>query len=661
MRALLLETPGDLEAMAELLALIAQDKSTEVRRERAELRGGLASRCQDPRVAGLLRSESAEDRLAAGERDQGIAEYRRALALNPQDRVALDLVEEALRSSGQKTLLAEHLSFRSAFADAETRAALALQQAEIFTEEGRIDEAGAAYRLALASDPDSLLAVKGARHIAELQGDKPEMMRLLSREAALASDHGLAAGAMVEAALLATDMDSAASESAQALELRVDAAEASGRSQEAAEALQELLEIAGGDPRAESWKLRLGRLHAELGDAAAALPLLGASLHTLEGPLLLKLARGARSLPQTESVRLHRRLLEAFPAPEDPAPTQLQIAEWTEELARGHLALGQPEEAIAAHRARLEMTPPAVESVHALFGIFQAQGRADAAYCTAAALVGLDKATPEERAVVEAAAAKPLPAELPQLSDNAAVHAGGDGGAARALLEAAAVELARALPTDMSSGRGALVRGDNPVRRVVGAIARALAMPEPQLFLARNEPSVVAPVAGDAAGLLVGAEVPKRYTPRQQRFLYGRALAHVRRGTHAVAGLSPARLAAVVGELIRLTAPSGTDLSQLPPHDAALSQLLARQVSPEARERLAPFSARAAAEIPTDWEPLALGIRESAERAGLALCADPAAAIALVVAEVQGGLDRPEVAGLVRFSVSEAFLTIRPH
>jgi tetratricopeptide (TPR) repeat protein len=743
LRALLLEAPGDLEAMAELLALIAQDTGKEVRRERAELRGGLASRCQDPRVAALLRSESAEDRLAAGERDQGIAEYRRALALNPQDRVALDLVEEALRSSGQKTLLAEHLSFRSAFADAETRAALALQQAEIFTEEGRIEEAGAAYRQALASDPDSLLAVKGARHIAELQGDKPEAMRLLSREAALASDHGLAAGAMVEAALLATDMDRAEAvqqlslvlqgdpanseaalklrgmlgesaaktladiyehigqeqadaklsalawaqaaaiklrelddaagaffaagralardgKSAQALELRADAAESSGRMQEAAEALQELLEIAGGDPRAESWKPRLGRLHAELGDAAAALPLLGASLHTLEAPLLLELARGARSLPPTESVRLHRRLLDAFPKPEDPAPTQLQIAEWTEELARGHLALGQPEEAIAAHRARLEMAPPAVESVHALFGLFQAQGRTDAAYCAAAALVGLDKATPEERALVDAAAAKPLPAELPQLAGDAAVHAVGDGGGARALLEAAAVELARALPTDMGSGRGALVRGDNPVRRVVGAIARALEMPEPQLFLARNEPSVVAPVAGDAAGLLVGAEVPKRYTPRQQRFLYGRALAHVRRGTHAVAALGPARLAAVVSELIRLTAPSGADLSRLPSADAVLSPLLARQVPPEARERLAPLSARAAAEIPTDWEALALGIRESAERAGLALCADPAAAIALVMAEVQGGLERPEVAALVRFSVSEAFPAARP-
>src|ERR1700682_6197838 len=60
--------------------------------------------------------------------------------------------------------------------------------------------------MALASDPDSLLAVKGARHIAELQGDKQEVMRLLGREAELARDPGLAAGAMVEAALLAEDM-----------------------------------------------------------------------------------------------------------------------------------------------------------------------------------------------------------------------------------------------------------------------------------------------------------------------------------------------------------------------------------------------------------------------------------------------------------------------
>ena len=699
LRALLADLPGDLEAMAELIALISQDKTTEVRRERAELRGRLASRCQDPRVAALLRAESAEDRLAAGERDQGIAEYRRALALNPQDRVALDTVEEALRSSGQKLLLAEHLSFRSAFADHETRAALSLQQAEIFAEAGRITEAGAAYRQALASDPDSLLAVKGARSIAELQGDKQEVMRLLAREAALARDPGVAAGVMVEAALLAADMGDRAeavqhlstvlssdpdnpeaalqlrgmmgdeapkrmaeiferigqeqqdprlgalawtraadlklrelndaagaffaagralacdSESPRALELRADAAEACGRPQETADALAKLLSMSEGDARAAGWKLRLGRLYAELGKPDQALPLLGGALSTLEAPLLLK-------------------------------------------LARAHQALGQPAEAIAAHRALLEMTPPASESLHALFDLFTAQGKNDAALCAAATLAGLGNATPEERALVDANAARPPPVELPQVADSAALHASGDEGAARALLAAAAAEVARALQAEMG-GRGALVKGDNPVRRVVAAIARALAMPEPQLFLARSEPSVVAPIVSEAPGLLVGAEVPKRYTPRQQRFLYARALSHLRRGTQAVAGLPAARLAAIVSELIRLTAPSGTDLSRLPAADAALSELLARQVSAEARARLAPLSAQAAAQLPTNWEPLVLGLRESAERAGLVVSGDPAAAIGLVAAECPGGLDRPEVARLVRFALSDAYLELR--
>src|SRR5262249_26831390 len=51
-----------------------------------------------------------------------------------------------------------------------------------------------------------LLAVKGARHIAELNGDKQEVVRLLAREAELAPNPAMAAGTMVEAALLAADM-----------------------------------------------------------------------------------------------------------------------------------------------------------------------------------------------------------------------------------------------------------------------------------------------------------------------------------------------------------------------------------------------------------------------------------------------------------------------
>jgi tetratricopeptide (TPR) repeat protein len=763
LRALLVDAPGDLEATAELLDIVALEKGEQARKERIGLRGRLASRCQDPRVAALMRIESAEDRLAAGERDQGIAEYRRALALNPQDRVALDLVEGALRGSGQRSLLLEHLGFRSAFADRDVRAALAVEQAMIFTEQGRMDDAAAAYRQALASDPHSLLALKGAQHLAGINGHGGEASQLVATEAPvagnvetavesppLAPDHqgveGLTSALAADPAnaetaarlrgLLPEPKDRALAgvyerighaqpdprlgslawvqagsvelrelgdapaaffaagralsrdpESLAALELRADAGEAGGRAREAAEALHKLLELGGGDARAPGWKLRLGRLHAENGESEKAVSLLGPALESLEPKVLLKLASGARSLPAFHAIRVYRRLLEAFQAPGDPEPTHAQLAEWSEALGRRLLAedqqdaaleafrralthepgnvaalrriadLGPPSDSIQAQLALFEVSP-SPEPLRALAKLFDAQDRPDASFCAAAVLVGAGVASTEERAVHEVTAGRPPPADLPRIADDAAVHAPGDEGLARELLAAAMPELAKALPTEMG-GRGALVKGDNPVRRVVGAIARALGMPEPQLYLARAEPGIVAPVAAEAPGVLVGAEVPKRWSLRQQRFLHARALAHIRRGTHAVAGFPAPRLAALVAELVRLVAPPEADLSALAAPDLALAECLAQHLGPDARARLSPLAARLAAEAPPDWDALALGIRESAERVALAVCGDPASAISIVCGETEGGLHTPEVARLARFAVGDVYLALR--
>ena len=43
----------------------------------------------------------------------------------------------------------------------------------------------------------------------------------------------------------------------------------------------------------------------------------------------------------------------------------------------------------------------------------------------------------------------------------------------------------------------------------------------------------------------------------------------------------------------------------------------------------------------------------------LVLCGDPAAGLSLVSLECPGGLERPEVARLARFAVSETFLNLR--
>src|SRR6267143_1062954 len=197
-RRILAQSSGDLEAMAALLQLIGDDPAAAARIERADLRGRLASRCQDPRCAALLRVEAAHDRLQAGDRDQAIAEYRRALALNPQDRIALDLVDQALRTGGNRELLAEHLAFRCAYAEGASRAALALQQGELLEDEGHLDAAAVAYRQALDGDPGAVLAVLGARRVADRLAER----HARAKEDGAEGDATFEPGRLVEAALL---------------------------------------------------------------------------------------------------------------------------------------------------------------------------------------------------------------------------------------------------------------------------------------------------------------------------------------------------------------------------------------------------------------------------------------------------------------------------
>jgi len=202
-RQLLAADANDLPAAASLLHALAGNPNPAAVRERAGLRARLAAECRDPHMAALLRAGAAEDWLACGERDRGIADYRRALAHNPHDRRVLDALEEALRGGEVRRLLAEHLAFRCEHEEPRIKAACSLQRAELLAEDGDLAGAAAAFRAALAADPDSVLAAAGARLVAARASDQAEAMRLLTGEAALAHDPDVAVGHLVEAALLA--------------------------------------------------------------------------------------------------------------------------------------------------------------------------------------------------------------------------------------------------------------------------------------------------------------------------------------------------------------------------------------------------------------------------------------------------------------------------
>jgi hypothetical protein len=488
------------------LGLPAAGVDRESLHERAELRGRLAGYCQDPRVSALLRARAAEDRLAAGERDPGIADYRRALALNPQDRFSLDAVEEALRAGGERQQLEDHLAFRCGCEEGRTRAALLLQRSELLAEDGKHDEAAAAQREALALDPDLL--------------------------------------------------------------------------------------------------------HAALPLHAAAVPLHGAVV------------------------------------PRKPA----------EAPGKGAIA---PPRSIAALRAQLAGAGLRPESFRTLSAAFGFAGQSDAALCAAAVLVGLGVATPAEKVAYEAATAKAPPPELPPLAETKDLAGEGDAGPARELLFGAAPAIARALPTEMAE-RADRVRGDNPVQRLSAAIAHALGLSqELAIFAAKNEPGVVLATATEPPGLLVGGEVPRRYTPRQQRFLYARALAQLRARSHGLAGLPSAQLLQIVAEVARACLPPGAPAPGLPPPAAALGEKLRKALPEAARARLSPLALQIAREGVPSIDALALGLRETAERTALVICGDPGAAIGIVAGECPGGLARPEVARLARFAVSDAFFALR--
>jgi len=519
-RALLVEEPGDLPAMAALLELPAAGADRATFHERAELRSRLAGYCQDPRVSALLRARAAEDRLAAGERDQGIADYRRALALNPQDRVSLDAVEEALRAGGEPRQLEDHLAFRCGCEEGRTRAALLLQRAELLAEDGKHDEAAAAQREALALDPSLRNAA-----VAMPQPGQP------------------------------------------------------------------------GQPRAAVAAQKPAPLHAAV-------------------------------------------------APQKPAEPSRKRA-------------SVPPRSIAALRAQLAGPALRPESFRTLSAAFGFAGQTDAALCATAVLVGLGLATAAEKATYEAATAKAPPPELRPLGEATELAGEGDGGPARELLFGAAPAIARALPTEMA-GRADRVKGDNPVQRLSGAIARALGLPlELALFAAKNEPGVVLATATEPPGLLVGGEVPRRYPPRQQRFLYARALAQVRARSQGLVGLASAQLLQIVAEVARACLPPGTPAPALPPPAAALGEKLRAALPEAARARLGPLALRVAREGVPSIDALAFGLRETAERTALVICGDPGAALSIVAGECPGGLARPEVARLARFAVSDAFFALR--
>ncbi len=649
-------------------------------------------------------AELCEWRL--GEQRRALALYQEALAADPGAGLALAGVARLAAREGRAAEAAEALEKLAEVSSGRERAA-ALRQAIALRAHrtGEPEKAAALSRQLLADDANDLSAAASLLHA--LAGDpNPAAVReragLSVRLAAECRDPLMAAVLRAGAAedwLASGDRDRAIADYRRALvhnphDRRVlDAVEEALRGGEARRLLAEHLAFRceHEEPRIKAaCSLQRAELLAEDGDLAGAAAAFRASLDADPDSLLaasgarlvaacasdqaeaMRLLTGQAALaqdpgldvgPLVEAALLAEKLAHPDGEPAADAPTAdghpKPGSATLEQRATAAAAAGRWAEAAAAYRSLIQLEVPRTDWVRALSRASARAGDSETAFCARAALVGLGAADAAEKAAHDQVMTGPPLAELPPLADTPALLGEGEGGPARELLAAAAAELARALPT-LLAGRGGRVKADNPVRRVCAAIGRALGLAqEPALYLAKGEPGVVLPVAAEAPGLLVGAEVPRRFPPRQQRFLYARALAHLRRGTHMLAHLPPQRLEQVAAELARACAPADAEGKPLPARDDVLGRALSAVLTPEARQRLAPLAAAALRAGLPGGETLALGIRETAERTALAICGDPSAALSLVAQECPGGLGRPELARLLRFALSEHYLSLR--
>ena len=434
------------------------------------------------------------------------------------------------------------------------------------------------------------------------------------------------------------------------------------------EASRRALELDPGNAAAHRNLIRLEERRGDPQPLAAALE--AAASSTRDRALRAEASLQAATLyagplrSRPRAVEHLRVALEADPARDD---VRALLAEHCEELAPGL--------AVEEHRRLIARDPLRTASWTALYRLFERSRAHDRAYVTATILRWLGAPSPgpaAERLLLEGdRQALPAPPPLPP-GDWQLLRDPRDRGPLSDLVEAAgdavAALLAEVAPREEGPPLGAPVRADHPFRRLLGELARSLGAGEYEIYPAALGKLSVQ--AGPRQAVLVGADLARRTTAREQRFLLGRAAARLRARSALAEAAPEPMLADALAAAIRVVVPgyggpaAGTSRG---PDD--LSRRLAKALSRRARKALEdPARALARERRPPDLEGWRTGAAASADRAGLVLCGDVPTALALLLREgtladgasaVEAVRARPDALSLLAFAVSEEHFLLR--
>ncbi len=331
--------------------------------------------------------------------------------------------------------------------------------------------------------------------------------------------------------------------------------------------------------------------------------------------------------------------------------------------------------AIETHRTLLKLEPARIESLRALFRMWESLKQLDKAFCAAGILVFLKAANEIEQAFYSEGRNR-LPSDFrnslgpPELM---MLHHPTTRNALVDVVRAIGDQFAKLNPPNLESQgidrRADRLKADHAVVKAMSSVLQLFGGAEFEPYQARK--GLVYLETGEPLAVLVGPDVVRRFNIREQRFLFGRAALGLADKAALVRKLSMAEFADVLGNSVRIHQPTWGGLGR---KNEEQSKTLRKAYSRRALKLLEEPASAMAAINAVAIEPFVQGLLFSFDRAGLLMCADVAAGLALVLKEESGPTalkaentdlimqalgQRPDLRELMSFALSDDFFRLR--
>jgi len=296
----------------------------------------------------------------------------------------------------------------------------------------------------------------------------------------------------------------------------------------------------------------------------------------------------------------------------------------------------------------------------------------DRAYCAAAVLSFLQLGD-DEPLNVHAELRRRLPAEpsaalTDDQRDRLLSHPEGRGplGPLLRLLGDQLEKVATWPQSSFSLGRGDRLKADHPLRTLAQTLAREIGVDEYELYQGKALEAAALPVSPPA--LVLGAQLVRRYQSREQRFLLARLLARVRDGSEVAAFTTPDWIADLLGAAQKVAQPTARQTLGRPgPQEEEIERRLQKHLPRKTRKAMEDMLSSPLRAPPDGGQAWARSLLPTADRTALLFCVDIAsglnAALGIenpsAIAVAQAVHERPEMAELCRFAVSEELFQLR--